>query len=180
MPSKGRVIAGKYRHRQLVALFDEKTRTTKDRVKEAVFSALGDTVKDTIILDLFAGTGALGIEALSRGAAQGIFCENDHKTHKILLDNLSIIEEPHYVYFADYRSVLSKIEKGVVSLVLIDPPYRYDINEIITEIMASKILKTPYTLVVESDKPYAGVVNNATIKQYKYGLTHITIIRGEL
>ncbi|OQC11478.1 MAG: Ribosomal RNA small subunit methyltransferase D [Tenericutes bacterium ADurb.Bin087] len=180
MLAKGRVIAGKYRHRQLIALFDDHTRTTKDRVKEAMFSALGDEVKDVIILDLFAGTGALGIEAISRGAAKGIFCENDHQTHQILIDNLQIIEEPYHIYFEDYKSALQKIAKGTISLVFIDPPYRYDVSEVISEIFKTNILKSKYTLVLETDKVYAGLINNAKIRQYKYGLTHVTIIRGEL
>ncbi|OQC50158.1 MAG: Ribosomal RNA small subunit methyltransferase D [Tenericutes bacterium ADurb.Bin024] len=180
MLAKGRVIAGKYRHRHLIALFDEKTRTTKDRVKEAIFSAVGDYINGKTVLDLFAGTGALGIEAISRGAAHGIFCENDSKTYDVLTGNLQMIEEPYNLYFEDYKSALAKIKPNSVSIVIIDPPYRYDIDEIINNVFKAKILTNSYTLVLETDKEYAGMINNAKIKKYKYGLTYVTIIRGEL
>lgn len=180
MQSFGRVIAGKYRHKRLIVLSDEQTRTTKDRVKEAIFSALGDSYYDKLVLDLFAGSGALGIEALSRGAKSAIFCENDKNTQSVLKQNLQIVGEPCLLYFEDYHAALSKIAKESVALVFLDPPYDYDIAQVIEEVFAANILSKEYTLVLETDHAFPGEVNNAKIKRYKYGLTHVTIIRGEL
>ena len=76
--------------------------------------------------------------------------------------------------------IRDRIKPNSVSIVIIDPPYRYDIDEIINNVFKAKILTNSYTLVLETDKEYAGMINNAKIKKYKYGLTHVTIIRGEL
>ena len=87
----GRVIAGKYRHRPLTLLSDEQTRSTKDRVKEGMFSALSNDLMDKVVLDLFAGSGALGIEALSRGAKKAYFSERNKDSFKVLTIHQSCI-----------------------------------------------------------------------------------------
>ncbi|MFA5485489.1 MAG: 16S rRNA (guanine(966)-N(2))-methyltransferase RsmD [Bacilli bacterium] len=180
MPIKGRVIAGKYKSRQLLTLFDSHTRATKDRVKEAMFSALGNDLKNATVLDLFAGTGALGIEALSRGATKAIFCENSLKTLQILTKNLEIVEEEVILLKGDYENKLAQIEKNSLDIVFIDPPYDYDIEAIVSKVFESNILKKEYIMVLETDKEANLSLNNVKIRKYKYGLTHLTILRGAL
>lgn len=179
MSLKGRVIAGKYRHRPLLVLANDQTRTTKDRVKEGMFSALQNSLEDAVVLDLFAGSGSLGIEALSRGASRAIFVEKDFKTAKILRENLGFIDEETEVFNADYVTVLPRIAAKSVDVLLLDPPYNYNISEIIENVVKAEILKENYIIVIESDKPYAEILNNVTMKSYKYGITFVTIIRGK-
>ena len=179
MSIKARVIAGKYRSRILLTLFDEFTRATKDRVKEAMFSALSKDLENKVVLDLFAGTGALGIEALSRGAKKAIFCENNPKTLSLLKKNIEIEEEEHEIFFGDYKEKLTNIPPLSVDIVLVDPPYSYDINQVTSEIYAANILSKDYIIVLETDKEFTMSLNNVKIRKYKYGLTHLTIIRGE-
>lgn len=179
MSVKGRVIAGKYRSRPLLLVFDKVTRATKERVKEAMFSALSKEIKDSVVLDLFAGTGALGIEALSRGAKKAIFCENSAKTVQILSQNLLIVEEDYELFKDNYEDKIIKMAPKSVDIVLVDPPYNYNIAVVLDNIYKAKILKDRYTIVLETDKEFTGDLNNVKIRQYKYGLTHLTIIRGE-
>lgn len=180
MPIKGRVIAGKYKSRQLLTLFDEHTRATKYRVKEAMFSAIGSDIINMTVLDLFAGTGALGIEALSRGAQKAIFCENSVQTLQILRKNLEIVEEEVHVLNGDYLLKIKEIAPGSIDIVFVDPPYTFDINDIVATILQSQILKDNYIIILETDKETSLFLNDVKIRKYKYGLTHLTIIRGAL
>ena len=83
-----RIVGGKYRHRELVMPQGDATRPTKDMVREAIFSALSTKVNDSVVLDLFAGSGQLGIEALSRGARKAVFIDNNKDAHDCIIENL--------------------------------------------------------------------------------------------
>lgn len=90
-PPRLRIIGGHFRGRQLQYSGDERTRPMKDRVREAVFNLVGPLVKDKHAIDLFAGTGALGLEALSRGAAQATFIERHFPTAAVIEQNISTL-----------------------------------------------------------------------------------------
>ncbi len=118
-----RIIAGTLGGRRLVAPRGLATRPTSDRVREALFSALGD-VSGARVLDLFAGTGALGIESLSRGAAHATFVENARPALQALRANLAalgVADRASVVAEAAVRAVGSVA--GPFDLVFIDPPY---------------------------------------------------------
>jgi 16S rRNA (guanine966-N2)-methyltransferase len=123
-----RVVAGSARGRRLVAPPGDATRPTSDRVREAVFNALWsrDAVADATVLDLFAGSGALGIEALSRGAAHATFVDDDARARKAIAENLATTG------LADRATIVAaKIERFVADgvrfdLVFCDPPYAFD------------------------------------------------------
>lgn len=178
MPLGARVIAGKYRHRKLIALHDHTTRATKDRVKEAIFSALAQDLPGKVVLDLFAGTGALGIEALSRGAKCAFFCEINEEASAILRENLAFIEEETRIFTKSYEVALSELAPHTVDIVLLDPPYLFDINAIIKKVYEANILSNSYMIVVETDKELVIPLNDVKMRKYKYGLTHVAIIRG--
>lgn len=123
-----RVIAGRYGGRRLRAPAGRSTRPTAERVREAVFSMLGD-LEGVRALDLFAGSGALGIEALSRGAEQVVFVERDRRALAALRENLAGLElgEPEAIVRAqDAERALRSAREGqeTYDLLLIDPPYR--------------------------------------------------------
>src|ERR1700689_1619669 len=86
-----RVIAGKYRSRRLKGPGAQRLRPTSDRLRETLFNVLGPSVEDSLFVDLFAGTGAIGIEALSRGAREAIFVESDAAAAKLTRANLAAL-----------------------------------------------------------------------------------------
>ena len=119
-----RVIAGKYRGKKLTPPEGDAVRPTTDRIKETVFNivcsryGLGERV-----LDLFSGSGALGIEAISRGATHAVFVDKSPESVRLTKFNLKGIEEHTEVYNTDYRVALSKLTEPF-DLILIDPPYK--------------------------------------------------------
>ncbi|MEX1307520.1 MAG: 16S rRNA (guanine(966)-N(2))-methyltransferase RsmD [Eubacteriales bacterium] len=118
-----RIISGKYRGRKLVAPEGQHTRPTTDRVKEALFGALQFRLHDAKVLDLFAGSGALGIEALSRGAKSCLFVENNRAALKALEENLARIEAEYEVHAVDYMTGLKRLDGKSFDLIFMDPPY---------------------------------------------------------
>lgn len=120
-----RVIAGRLGGRRLVAPRGAETRPTTDRVREALFSALGD-VSDAAVCDLYAGTGALGIEALSRGAARGVFVESGRAALAALRENLASLElgQVARVIPLPVERALDRLgQDAAFDLVLLDPPW---------------------------------------------------------
>ena len=132
-----RVIAGTYRGKRLNAPQDRKVRPTTDRIKETVFNVLVSRYGiGARVLDLFCGSGALGIEALSRGAKECVFVDRDPASVRLTKSNLTGVKEHTEVYTADYKVALSKLNTPF-DLILIDPPYAdtaaYDAVRLIDE-----------------------------------------------
>lgn len=118
-----RIIAGKYRGRTLAKFAGTDVRPTPDRVKESVFQILSDRLAGARTLDLFCGSGALGLESLSRGAREAVFNDVSLASLTILRKNLAILGETAAVRNLDYRTLL-KTERGQFDLIFADPPYR--------------------------------------------------------
>jgi 16S rRNA (guanine966-N2)-methyltransferase len=123
-----RVIAGRFGGRRLQAPPGQGTRPTSDRVREALFSALGD-LAGARVLDLFAGSGALGLEALSRGAAHATFVERDRRAAAVLRDNVATLglrpQEAQVLQRDAHAALREAAARGATyDLVLLDPPYR--------------------------------------------------------
>ena len=118
-----RIIAGEHRGRRIDAPKGDKTRPTSDRVRENAFNLIGP-VDDASVLDLFAGSGALGLEALSRGAASCVFVESDRDACRVVNKNLDALGLRATVLCRDVFSALSA-ERSTYDLVLCDPPYDF-------------------------------------------------------
>jgi 16S rRNA (guanine966-N2)-methyltransferase len=126
-----RIIAGEFRGRRIRAPEGHETRPMLDRVREALFSTLGDLVPGARVIDLFAGTGSLGLEALSRGAASTLFVESDRRASLLLADNIALlgVEDTARVARADALDPCSWTDPGAsdppptADLLLLDPPY---------------------------------------------------------
>jgi 16S rRNA (guanine(966)-N(2))-methyltransferase RsmD len=128
-----RVIAGLYRSRQLKSLNTSKLRPTSDRLRETLFNVLSPKISGAHFLDLFAGTGAVGIEALSRGAATALFVENHPPAAKLIRENLASLKiaGPASVLAMDAHSALEKLQKRQIQesqpfaydFIFLDPPY---------------------------------------------------------
>ena len=179
-----RVIAGRLGGRRLRAPAGKATRPTADRVREAVFAMLGE-VADARVLDLFAGTGALGIEALSRGAARAVFVEQEARVAGVLRENLAALElgaGVAEVRRADVRRVLrtAREAKETYDLVFIDPPYGHARAwgpELTTAL--PPLLAPGARVVVESDRRSPLRLDLDAERERRYGDTAITIHRQQ-
>jgi len=121
-----RIIAGELRGRHLKAVEGINTRPTSDKVKGAIFNVLGDKLIDSRVLDLFAGTGNLGIEALSRGAYETVFVEKNFSAFKIIQQNLEQlgISQKSKLLLMDAFKFVHRYPDEVFDLIFLDPPYR--------------------------------------------------------
>lgn len=117
-----RIIAGKAKGRAIKAPDTSSTRPATDRVREAVFSSLGDRVEGAVVADLYAGSGSFGLEALSRGAASATFVENGSRAVRALRSNVEVVGLGGDVIVSDVATYLGKPRLGF-DLVFIDPPW---------------------------------------------------------
>lgn len=133
-----RVIAGKYRGKKLLPPPDKSVRPTTDRIKETVFNILASRYGiGGRVLDLFCGSGALGIEALSRGAERAVFVDKSPQSIRLTYDNLKGIKEPCDVYNTDYKVALSKFGTAF-DMIFLDPPYNCGLETEAIKIIAEK------------------------------------------
>lgn len=177
-----RVIAGALGGRRLQAPRGRATRPTSDRVREALFAMLGE-VGGASVLDLFAGTGALGIEALSRGAARSVFVERDAAALRVLRANLAalaIVPALAEVRRADALGALqsARAAEETYDLVFIDPPYvqAHDWGPRLSAILPT-LLRPAARVVVESHRRSPLELELEVLQQRRYGDTSITIHR---
>ncbi len=153
-----RIISGNARGTKLFTLEGIQTRPTLDRVKESLFNIIGLKLKDSLVLDLFAGSGALGLEAVSRGAKMAVFCENNKDAIEIIKKN---IQKTHFankteLFEKDFRKALSDMEdkKMKFDFIFLDPPYKTNlICESLKQIINCNILSENAILVIETDEP---------------------------
>ena len=125
--SKVRIISGKWRGRKIDIADVEDLRPTPDRVRETLFNWLSPDLADALCLDLFAGSGVLGFEALSRGAQQVVAIEKSKVCIDMLLNNKSLLNAPAYqLIHADAVQWLNDNRKKSFDIIFIDPPYRQD------------------------------------------------------
>lgn len=178
---KMRVVAGKYRGRPIYYDLDSKgIRPTKDMVRQGLFNALSFDVKGRVALDLFAGTGALAIEALSRGASFATLVDKNRNALDLIKQNTSYIEEKYEIVNSDFKNFLLKDTTYKYDLIFLDPPYVFDVLEVYKELKSSSLIGEKAIFVLESDKPLNIIEENCKIKTYKYGITYITIIWSNL
>lgn len=166
-----RIISGKYRGKKLKEFELSTTKPTLDRVKESIFNLIQFDIIDSTVLDLFAGTGALGIECISRGAKKTVLVDNNPEAIKIIRENLSNIEGSHEVYSGDYMSFL-KNTKCTFDIILLDPPYATDYGEkAIDFIVKSNLLKDGGTIIFETsnEREFNFDYSGYNVKKKKYG-----------
>jgi len=137
-----RVIAGKYKGRRLKAPTWQDLRPTSDKLRETLFNILARRIAGARVLDGYAGTGAIGIEALSRGAAQVTFVEKNRRATALIAENLRMcgIEADYTIHCGDVPSVLRRLDQDAIfDLVLLDPPYELPEFSAVLEAAASHL-----------------------------------------
>ena len=172
-----RVISGKARGTSLFSLEGSHTRPTTDRVKEAMFSIINFYLYDALALDLFAGSGALGIEALSRGAKKCIFVENSHAAADVVRKNLEKtgLLDSSELKICDFKDYLDFAKEGF-DVILLDPPYNKKLCDEALEIIYQKNLLNDEGIIV-CETEFEEVVSTRFIKKkdYKYGKIKLSV-----
>ncbi len=174
-----RVISGKRKGMSLYSTRDKFTRPTEDRVKESIFNVLTDIEENSNVLDLFAGTGGIGIEFLSRGARYAVFSDMSKSNYNCIADNLehTCFSENSKIYIGDYIRNLNSIKLGErekFDYIYIDPPYEkteyyFEALELIENL---ELLNIDGIIILESESEL-DISKYNLIKTKKYGKKHI-------
>lgn len=145
-----RIIAGKFKGRVLHTEKGDSIRPTSDRVKENIFNLIQNSISESLVLDLFCGSGALGIEALSRGAKKCVFCDKSQLAIEVLKNNLLKISADYEIFNREYSFVLSQLgrENRKFELIFLDPPYGLIDESVILEQILDKQLLAENGIVV--------------------------------
>jgi 16S rRNA (guanine966-N2)-methyltransferase len=173
-----RIISGKYKGREIKGYNIDGTRPTMDRVKESLFASIQNYVKGSICLDLFAGSGGLGIEALSEGAQSCYFVDNNKIVIDALKKNLTSlkVEEDYFLIKKDYVEALKTFDMKF-DIIFLDPPYHLNMmNNAIDLIIKNNLLNDGGIIVCEYEE---GTVNCdlQILKEKRYGSKNVTIFK---
>ena len=180
-----RIVAGKAKGTKLYTLEGENTRPTLDRVKEALFNIIQNEIQDSIFLDLFCGSGAIGLEAVSRGAKKAILCDKSKEACMIIRKN---IEKTHALektelYQTDFKEVLTNRIHEKLDIIFLDPPYKTDfVIEAVKMLMEKDLLKDNTMIIIETDDSDRILENlqniNCEIKDVrKYGRAYLIFLK---
>lgn len=182
-----RIIAGKARGRKLIPPATMETRPTLDRVKEAMFSMIQGYIPDAVVIDVFAGTGSLGLEAASRGAKEVYLVDKSAVTFPLLKENIGNLKFEDFCFglnMDSYEALRNLANKGkVFDIIFIDPPYCKEmIPEAIKLVKENNMLKEDGIIVTKIDTIediYEGYENIVLTKNKKYGNTTVCFYKYE-
>ena len=177
-----KIISGTLKGRNIEGYNIEGTRPTMDRVKESLFGMIQDYIKDSTVLDLFAGSGNLGVEAISNGAKIAYFIDNNHEVIKVLNKNIANldIQSKSRVILSDWKKALNTFATQNIKfdLIFIDPPYAYDVYEkILNKVSTLNLLSDNGLIIMEhSNLHLPTTYENLTLyKERNYGNKSINI-----
>ena len=177
-----RVISGKYKGRNIKGFDIDGTRPTMDRVKESVFSTIQNYIDDSVVLDLFAGSGNLGIEAISNGAKECYFVDKNKIAKNVIQENINSLKiENGYVLNMDYKDALEHFKNNKIKfdLIFLDPPYKLNvIDNIINYILDNNLLNEKGLIICEFDSDIKKEYDELkVIKEKKYGSKYVVIFK---
>jgi len=167
-----RVISGTAKATKLETLETLDTRPTLDRVKEALFNIIQTKICDSAVLDLFSGSGSLGIEALSRGAKKAVFCDNSKEAYNIIKKNLNKtkLETKAIVFNKNYDECLNVL-KEKFDIVFLDPPYNTNlVINAISKIIENDLLSNDAIIIAETDSEEKIIAEITNIKMQVYDI----------
>jgi 16S rRNA (guanine(966)-N(2))-methyltransferase RsmD len=179
-----RIVGGDARGRTLRSVPGDKTRPTADRVRQSLFDLLGQRMDGLRVLDLYAGTGALGLEALSRGAAQAVFVESEARACGVIHANLAALryEDRATMVRAELPRALASL-RGPFDLIFSDPPYALRAAQAVLDGLSSNDLVAPGgRAVLEMDRREPapnGPAGFAIADERRYGETRVLVVRRE-
>ena len=183
-----RIISGKARGTKLYTLDGTATRPTLDRVKESLFNIIQNDIEDSTVLDLFSGSGAIGLEFLSRGAKRAVLCDSSKDAIKIIKQNVqkTHFEEKVEVYNMEFTKLVERLQNQKFDIIYIDPPYKMDLAvkaiELIEEL---ELLNDNGIIIVETDEKDREIEEFNTINSKyqiydirKYGRAYLMFLDG--
>ena len=174
-----RIISGSKRGLKLADFEGMDIRPTSDRVKEALFSMIRQYVEGSNVLDLFAGTGSLALEALSRGAKSAVLVDNNKFSGKVINQNINKTRFNERVKFINTDAIsFLKATQDKFDIIFVDPPYNQNIfAKLIDEIISHDIINNNGIIVYERDELYNHSIGDElrVLKDKKYGRTYITV-----
>ena len=174
-----RITGGENRSRLLETPNTNLTKPTMDKVRAAVFNALGDAVKHARVLDLFAGSGSYGFEALSRGASHATFVDSSFEAVKVIRKNAENLKRENVeILNNDVLAYLSQNSQEF-DIIFADPPYKLDVYEsVVKTLIERNILASGGIIVLESEKELnLDESKFKNVRFYKYGLAKVYILR---
>lgn len=176
-----RIIAGKAKGRRLKAPKGEATRPTTDRVKESLFAILGD-ITESRWLDLYGGSGAISLEAISRGAKEAVLIESGREALKIIAENVALTgfsAQCTYYKNTAQKAVDMLCAKGAVfDYIFLDPPYAsQEVAHLLSKKELLKCLSKEGIVILEQGHAFTGAQDFEVIDQRKYGDTYLTFLR---
>lgn len=184
------IITGSAKGMKLETLEGEATRPTSQRVKEAVFSMIQFEIENSTVLDLFGGSGQLGLEALSRGAKKASFCDSSRDATDIIIANAkkARLFEKCRVSCCDYKQMIKGIAgKEVYDIVFIDPPYKDKVIPDVLRLLIDAKAVNEYTKIIcESGDEDIFCGDDAlreqfnTVKKSRYSITYITVLTPKI
>ena len=181
-----RIISGTARGTKLYTLEGLETRPTLDRVKEALFNIICFDIPEATILDLFSGSGAIGLEFASRGAKKVYLCDKSKNACEIIQKNIAKthLEKKVELYNLDFIEAIKKIANKKMDIIYLDPPYKTDFIKIaIEELIKNKILKPDTLIIAETDekekiqKQIEEIEKIEIIEERKYGRANIFFLK---
>lgn len=171
-----RIISGKYKGRKLKGFELNGTRPTMDRVKESLFGMIQNYINEAIVLDLFAGSGALGLEAISNGAKEVFLIDHNNEAIKIIKENSLNMNEKINILCVDYKKFLKTTELKF-DIIFLDPPYRDNLMNKCLKIIEERNLLNEGGIVVCELERGAIKTNLKPYKEKRYGTKIIKIYK---
>ncbi len=180
-----RIISGKAKGTKLYTLEGNNTRPTLDRVKESIFNIIQNEIEEAKVLDLFSGSGAIGLEFLSRGAKEAVLCDKSKDAIEIIKKNIekTHMEDKTQLLNMDFETCLEKQKGKQFDIVYLDPPYMTNyISKAVRKIIELGIVKNESTIIIETDdeKRILEEINNIEVQivdKRKYGRATIIFLK---
>lgn len=177
-----RIISGKYKGREVLGYTIDGTRPTMDRVKESLIGMIQNNLEDSICLDLFTGSGSVGLEFLSNGAKECFFVDCNYKAIETLKKNINKlnVQESTKLINSDYKEALNKIKNSDVKLdiIFLDPPYEMNlITPAIKLIKECDLLNNNGIIICEYEKEKIDTLDFKVLKERRYGSKSILILK---
>lgn len=179
-----RIISGKARGTKLYTLEGNITRPTLDRVKESVFNIIQNNIIESVFVDLFSGSGAIGLEAASRGAKKVILCEKDKNAANVIKKNIekTHLNENTILYNMNYEKMIEKLNEKI-DIIYIDPPYKTDLAyESLKKMIELELITNDTLIIVETDEEERIIkqmneLEIEIINKRKYGRVYLIFIK---
>ena len=177
-----RIISGRHRGRKLAEFNVEGIRPTSDRAKESLFNILSTKIVGATVLDLFCGSGSIGLECISRGADKVYFVDKSASSIAVLKKNISLLKEEGScaVSVSDYKDYLNRCSDRF-DIIFLDPPYAEEFGAPALSIIAQRgLLKEGGVAIYERDRFFSGeIVGLEKVDERKYGKAYLTFFKAE-